>query len=68
LVNGNEGYYFNCRKGHETYQEIQGIRYDFDDMKMKRIFTTNEQIVKPKYSNKLNSKLVSFKKVLGFGI
>jgi len=20
-------------KGHETYQEIQGVRYDFDDMK-----------------------------------
>jgi UDP-N-acetylmuramoyl-L-alanyl-D-glutamate--2,6-diaminopimelate ligase len=21
-------------KGHETYQEINGIRYDFDDMKI----------------------------------
>jgi UDP-N-acetylmuramoyl-L-alanyl-D-glutamate--2,6-diaminopimelate ligase len=21
-------------KGHETYQEIQGVRYDFDDMKI----------------------------------
>ena len=21
-------------KGHETYQEINGIRHDFDDMKM----------------------------------
>jgi len=21
-------------KGHETYQEIQGIRHDFDDMKI----------------------------------
>jgi UDP-N-acetylmuramoyl-L-alanyl-D-glutamate--2,6-diaminopimelate ligase len=20
-------------KGHETYQEIQGVRYDFDDLK-----------------------------------
>lgn len=25
-------------KGHETYQEIQGIRYDFDDMKMVKEF------------------------------
>jgi len=21
-------------KGHETYQEIQGVRHDFDDMKI----------------------------------
>jgi UDP-N-acetylmuramoyl-L-alanyl-D-glutamate--2,6-diaminopimelate ligase len=21
-------------KGHETYQEIQGVRYDFDDMEI----------------------------------
>jgi UDP-N-acetylmuramoyl-L-alanyl-D-glutamate--2,6-diaminopimelate ligase len=21
-------------KGHETYQEIQGVRYDFDDMQI----------------------------------
>ena len=25
-------------KGHETYQEIQGVRYDFDDMKMVKEF------------------------------
>ncbi len=25
-------------KGHETYQEIQGIRYDFDDMKIVKEF------------------------------
>lgn len=25
-------------KGHETYQEIQGIRYDFDDMKLVKEF------------------------------
>jgi UDP-N-acetylmuramoyl-L-alanyl-D-glutamate--2,6-diaminopimelate ligase len=27
-------YYFDCRKGHETYQEINGVRQDFDDMKI----------------------------------
>jgi UDP-N-acetylmuramoyl-L-alanyl-D-glutamate--2,6-diaminopimelate ligase len=25
-------------KGHETYQEIQGVRYDFDDMKIVKEF------------------------------
>jgi UDP-N-acetylmuramoyl-L-alanyl-D-glutamate--2,6-diaminopimelate ligase len=25
-------------KGHETYQEIQGVRHDFDDMKMVKEF------------------------------
>jgi UDP-N-acetylmuramoyl-L-alanyl-D-glutamate--2,6-diaminopimelate ligase len=24
----------DCRKGHETYQEINGVRQDFDDMKI----------------------------------
>jgi UDP-N-acetylmuramoyl-L-alanyl-D-glutamate--2,6-diaminopimelate ligase len=30
-------YYSDCRKGHETYQEINGVRHDFDDMKSKKI-------------------------------
>jgi UDP-N-acetylmuramoyl-L-alanyl-D-glutamate--2,6-diaminopimelate ligase len=25
-------------KGHETYQEIQGVRHDFDDMKIVKEF------------------------------
>jgi len=25
-------------KGHETYQEIQGVRHDFDDMKLVKEF------------------------------
>jgi UDP-N-acetylmuramoyl-L-alanyl-D-glutamate--2,6-diaminopimelate ligase len=31
-------------KGHETYQEIQGVRHDFDDMKIVKNFRTIKQI------------------------
>jgi len=27
-------------KGHETYQEIKGIKYDFDDMALVTAFLT----------------------------
>jgi hypothetical protein len=33
-ISSAKRYYFDCRKGHETYQEINGVRQDFDDMKI----------------------------------
>jgi UDP-N-acetylmuramoyl-L-alanyl-D-glutamate--2,6-diaminopimelate ligase len=29
-ISSAKRYYFDCRKGHETYQEINGVRQDFD--------------------------------------
>jgi UDP-N-acetylmuramoyl-L-alanyl-D-glutamate--2,6-diaminopimelate ligase len=33
-ISSAKRYYFDCGKGHETYQEINGVRHDFDDMKI----------------------------------